>query len=1152
RESLVLLDVELTGMKEPGPVHLIARMLDEKGQEEKRFERDIIVNTKDRATIKSAWKWHNPRLWDLGQPNLYTCVVQVKGLGIYDEYTQSFGFREFWIEGRKFFLNGKEFRPHPAMDVGQSSDTTAEVLAGQFDSLLKAGFNIEDLGSIPLNQRGIPNDRYFRADIADRQGWPLVGGAVPVREFMVDSNSRLIWEDSDNKKKWEAATLADLKKMRNHPSILMWSLDANFFGFSQDQNPVLLGQRDWTPADPWAAKTCDFGREAIGILQKCDSTRPIFSHQGGFVGDLQSLNTTLCLAPLQEHEEWPSHWAQKGLTPFIPIELGILQHGTFMRGRAALHQTAQTEPLVTEFSAIYLGNEAYRIEPQAYRNDLKHKFLSDQSYTSWQGNSSIESSPALQKIESLFVTNTWRSWRTWGVTPGLPTGTALSPALRTSNAPTLAWIAGPKDAFTAKDHTFTPGQTVHKQAILINDSRDRLEYSCKWSATLDGKPLVSASTVGTLSPTQTLASPIEFNLPEELSLAKVDGEIHLQATLGSETHEDHFAFRVLAKAEPSESQLAIFDPPGMTAKMLEQQGYKLTPWKGQLEAPVVVIGREVLSRGLKLSGDLDAYVREGGRALVFTQHPDWIRSALGLRVAQHLPRRVFPVSAQHPVVAGLDPLDLRDWAGESTLIEAWPDATKTDMKLGAHEVPYYGWHWGNRGAVSSAAIEKPHRAGWRPILECEFDLAYTPLMELDYGKGRLVWCTLDLEDHVGSDPAAAKLLHQLVTYAANAPLQPRSRRTILIGSDLDASQLDALGVEYRRENDLDPSADLVIAGAEASIDRTALEAYIRAGGKVFFLPTRKPASHLGATLVRADSFGGSLEIPDWPECEGLSPSDLRWRTDSAAWLIQSPGQVGAKGLLSRVTMGSGVAIFCQIDPNSLNADQQTYFRYTRWRQTRAMSQVLANMGATFALDRRFLQPKSKDEARPIELDDRWRARMVVTFPPVTAPGRVLEDPGMSEEAKALIKPDLDHSQWQQIKMPTFYRPLSSGDGEAVFRKSVQLPKSMANKELVLSLGAIDDFDDVFVNGVRVGGIDRKNPTAFSTPRVYIIPGNLMKEGRNIIAVRVWDGQGKGGFAGPAKAMFLRPKNWKPSAGFYHGDYRDDFELGDDPYRYYRW
>ncbi len=85
--------------------------------------------------------------------------------------------------------------------------------------------------------------------------------------------------------------------------------------------------------------------------------------------------------------------------------------------------------------------------------------------------------------------------------------------------------------------------------------------------------------------------------------------------------------------------------------------------------------------------------------------------------------------------------------------------------------PYAGWHWGNRGGVTSAAIEKPHRSGWRPLLECEFDLAYTPLMELDYGQGRLIVCTLDLEDHVALDPAARRMAGRVMDYALHSPLR---------------------------------------------------------------------------------------------------------------------------------------------------------------------------------------------------------------------------------------------------------------------------------------------------------------------------------------------------------------------------------------------
>jgi beta-galactosidase len=51
-----------------------------------------------------------------------------------------------------------------------------------------------------------------------------------------------------------------------------------------------------------------------------------------------------------------------------------------------------------------------------------------------------------------------------------------------------------------------------------------------------------------------------------------------------------------------------------------------------------------------------------------------------------------------------------------------------------------------------------------------------------------------------------------------------------------------------------------------------------------------------------------------------------------------------------------VAIFCQVDPDRLHADEKTYFRYTRWRATRAVAQLLANLGASFPMDNRVFHP----------------------------------------------------------------------------------------------------------------------------------------------------------------------------------------------------
>jgi len=72
-------------------------------------------------------------------------------------------------------------------------------------------------------------------------------------------------------------------------------------------------------------------------------------------------------------------------------------------------------------------------------------------------------------------------------------------------------------------------------------------------------------------------------------------------------------------------------------------------------------------------------------------------SLYGLRVADHISRRVFRVDTNHPVVPGLDDLDLLDWSGFSTLV---PRDTNT-MFSGSTHTPSYGWRWGTRHACAA-------------------------------------------------------------------------------------------------------------------------------------------------------------------------------------------------------------------------------------------------------------------------------------------------------------------------------------------------------------------------------------------------------------------------------------------------------------------
>jgi beta-galactosidase len=994
RNQQIKLDVELKDVKQNGQIQLVAQMLDEKGKVEQKFTGTAQVQAQLIQTVKVQWNWKNPRLWDAGKPNLYTLKLEVKGSGVNTQYNQPFGFREFWIEGRKFFLNGTEFRLRPTLHSDSWESGTVEGSDKLIEGYNKAGFNIVETWPWNHDERGKSHFRELFSERADLKGFPVMVPALDIS--LLASNGK--WNNHQIRDRWKSRMTTEMRRYRNHPSILMWATSPNFFGNTDDQNPRRIGKKE-------VAGTLDANRlrdittlanKSFASMKSVDPTRPVMVHQGANFGDVYALNSYLNVIPLQEREEWLSEWSKTGEMPYMVVEFGTPLHATMMRSRAGFNKVIVSEPLMTEFAAIYWGKQAYELETTAYKNKIREQFVKGQEYKSWHLNKELDFAPAFQKLQQLFSTNTWRSWRTFGMSGGMIPwndghGWQVSDAGKTkvdigefkpgrrgvylkqvsknmlyhlqpeaytihsggeaimnNNGSTLAWIAGSNVAFTAKDHSFWAGGKLAKQVVLINDTRAKQNFAFTWRVLLGGQEVGKGEKQGTIDTAGTLFFPIDVKLPNDI-LGKADGEISLTAKIADRTHADIFTFRAFGTPTKIKDAIAIFDPVGQTSAMLKQLGHEVIPWNGSQVSSLLVIGREAFSSGQNLPGNLETFVRNGGKAIVFPQQREWLRNK-GLRVAEHISRRVYPIDSNHPVISGLDETDLRDWTGESTLLEAYPDTIQKPSKLSPAITPWYGWHWGNRGGVSSASIEKPHRSSWRPILESEFDLAYSPLMELDYGKGRLILNELDLEDHFAADPGAAQLVQKLVSYGMDSIVSGKPQQVVLIGGDGDAKKLDNLGVIYQRANGLSRNVGLAIVGAQANVKDADLRAYLNGGGKAFFLPRKVPVAGLGVGLQQSKDFGGSLAIPSWDEVKGVSGSDLRSRSFYDTWLIKSGGEIGADGLLSRVAVGDGVAILSQIDPDSLNADAKTYLRFTRWRQTRANAQILANLGASFKTD----------------------------------------------------------------------------------------------------------------------------------------------------------------------------------------------------------
>ncbi len=111
--------------------------------------------------------------------------------------------------------------------------------------------------------------------------------------------------------------------------------------------------------------------------------------------------------------------------------------------------------------------------------------------------------------------------------------------------------------------------------------------------------------------------------------------------------------------------------------------------------------------------------------------------------------------------------------------------------------------------------------------------------------------------------------------------------------------------------------------------------------------------------------------------------------------------------------------------------------------------------------------------------------------------------------------DYNDAAWKTIDLPRYVD--QNQDGIFWFRKVIDIPAAMAGKKAVLSLGPINDSDITYINSVRVGGTERK----VNEKRIYTIDANVLKPGRNVLAIRVEDIGGPGGIYGKPEEMFLQ-------------------------------
>jgi sialate O-acetylesterase len=125
---------------------------------------------------------------------------------------------------------------------------------------------------------------------------------------------------------------------------------------------------------------------------------------------------------------------------------------------------------------------------------------------------------------------------------------------------------------------------------------------------------------------------------------------------------------------------------------------------------------------------------------------------------------------------------------------------------------------------------------------------------------------------------------------------------------------------------------------------------------------------------------------------------------------------------------------------------------------------------------------------------------------------------------ACASKDFDDSQWSEMKLPQKWEESSIGefDGVVWYRKKVTIPAEMQGKDLVLSLGPIDDIDRTYVNGNFAGGLEELG--YWQAVRKFKVPASAVGSNEVCVAIRVIDTQGGGGLWGKDDQVFLAVKD----------------------------
>lgn len=1116
-------------------------------------------------------RWEDPKLWDIDTPeNLYTAGVTLldRSGRVLDEFLpEEFGFREFYAEGRDFFLNGKKIhlRAFSSQYIGRYFTATPERVGAMCRMARQTGYNFMISGNYNYNP-GIFSYYDSLHRIASKLG---VLSAVTLPHF--NAFGRKLHEPAVAE---EYRKLAEhiIRRFQNVPGVVMYTMNHNAMGYGGDQNPLLFGRRsapaleDLRPLPVTEARSQ--GKIAEAVVRELDSSRLIYHHSGARLGDVYTVNCYLNWLPNQERSDYLETWEAEGDMPLFLVEWGLPHVASWSsyRGPEFIWSCKAVQAAwIDEYNSMILGEEAYR--PDAAKLAFlktQEKMLSGNTpvnFNALGGNTVVPFLEDVQRVRALLLRDHVRNLRARGISGLLPwdqssfwrqtaagkdrretltadgvkrpgivdeimiarggalidplgryelstTGRALKECFREE----LGWIGGRPAEFTEKSHTFLPGETVEKSLVMLSDTRRSRKTAWRWR--VRALNLEQGGSVD-IAPGERAIVAVKFSIPPDFA----GTEFTLDAEFSSGCR-DQLVIDVISRPEaPSPAEVGLFDPEGTAAPLLRALGQPFRPVRSDAELAGVkriVIGRNALER---MPFDLAGHLARGGGALLLEQSAATLER-LGLRSVEYAVREVFPVGQGRI---------LHDWRGSGTLLEPY------DRNLLPTDEPKFRWQgfsgtrvWraGNRGSVASVLLEKPPVGDWLPLYQCGFALQYAPLLYLREGRAQVILCQLEISGRTAEEPEALRVLSEALSLL-DSPPEFSGRRVACHGREAQAL-LRSLKIPFGQ---FDARSGLLVLGPGGEIPE-GLSEKMAAGLHVLAFGLSGDELRRILPEVRTEPGGYCTTLPELegqPVFRGISVADLAWRDGQRFDAFRG----GVPLAFFRCGRGSLTAY--QLPPWKFDG-KEFYNRSVIRRSTFTAARLLHNLGATAEPGFVKLLTRGFSAAVPQLPVAGWRFR--------TDPRNI----GIREKWHLSSTP-MAADQWRQLGVERHFQfqdpALAGYNGYFFYRLEFQLtPEEVKKMRGTLHIGAVDDESWIYLNDRFLGEITAKSHPAsyWREPRFFHVGPEHFRAGRNVLVIRGNDLRQTGGLTG---APWFSPDE-KPDF------YTDSPIFEDHPYRYYRW